>query len=68
MTDDARDAKKYRLLLRWLRDGRIPGPAHGRPFKLIETCPQFGDERKVPNIDCDLEHAIGMALPTGGQR
>lgn len=58
-----RDAERGRLLLKWLRDGRIPGPAWGRPIKLVETCPQFGDETEVNNIEKLLDAALTATPP-----
>ena len=58
-----KDAARGRLLLKWLWSGHIPGPAWGRPIKLVETCPQFGDETEVKNIEALLDAALTKGQP-----
>lgn len=41
-----RDAKHWRTFTRVLRTGHIPSAAHGRRFKIIETCAMSGDENE----------------------
>jgi len=42
-----RDAKLWCTFTRVLRTGRLPGPAHGRRFKIIEICPMSGDAEEI---------------------
>lgn len=42
----AQEAACWRLFQRVLRTGHIPGAAHGRRFKIIETCAMSGDEKE----------------------
>ena len=58
-----KDAARGRLLLKWLWSGHIPGPAWGRPIKLVETCPQFGDETEVKNIEALLDAFLTKGQP-----
>jgi len=44
--DVARDAANWRTFERVLRTGHIPGAAHGRRFKIIETCAMSGNENE----------------------
>lgn len=46
----AADAERWKKFERALRTGHIPGAAHGRRFKIIETCPMYGDEKEFTDF------------------
>ena len=64
-TQEARDAAKLELLLRWLRNGHIPGAGYGTRIKLVKVCPMYGEETSLNNIEqlLDAALAVGTVSP-----
>lgn len=62
----AEDAAKYRMLMRWLHNGRIPGPGHGRPIKLVEVDPMYGEECQI--LGLELDALLSAALSKAGEQ
>lgn len=46
----AADAERWKKFERALRNGHIPGAAHGKRFKIIETCAMSGDEKEFNDL------------------
>ena len=56
--DVIRDAERWETFERFLRNGHILGPGHGRRIKLIEVCPMFGTEAAVRDLVPAIDAAI----------
>lgn len=67
---DAKDALRWKTLLRALSSGHLRGPGYGRRIKLVETCPMYGEEKEVNDIVGAVDAAIlSTASPAGeGER
>lgn len=55
------NALRWKVVSKFFRDGRIPGPAHGRPIRVVETCPMSGDETLLRDITKEVDAAIDAA-------
>jgi hypothetical protein len=52
-----RDAERWRMFLRCLHNGHIPGAGHGHRIRLVKECPLFGDESEVSNVETLIDAA-----------
>lgn len=62
---DKKDAERWRMLMKIIRDGRAPGPAHGRLVRLLELDPVRGDYGDVKDIEQLVDACIYVTKVEG---